>query len=154
MKKTKGYTLIEILLVLAIIGILVALSSVAFLSARKTARDAKRKTDLEQIRGALETYKTDKNFYPGSLSTPPQSGSGPVSVLSVFLTGGSSSYISSIPSDPISTLQYYYVPLSNGYALCAYLENGSSTAVPNCASGECGSLDAATVNCNYEVKNP
>lgn len=155
LKKQKGYTLIEVLMVLAIIGILLALSAVAFLSARKTSRDAKRKTDLEQIRGALETYKADNNVYPGLTSTPALSGSDKVdtSLISFLVT---QSYISVLPQDPLSTLYYYYVPLSNGYALCAYLEGGSSASAPDCTTGgiDCGIINGSTAACNYEVKNP
>jgi general secretion pathway protein G len=150
-KPKKGYTLIEVLMVLAIIGILLALSAVAFLSARKTARDAKRKTDIEQIRGALETYKADKNVYPGSQSTPVQAADYVDNALSGFLV---SNYISMLPTDPVSTLKYYYVPLIGGYALCSYLEGGNSGLSTNCQSHDCGTLNGSTVVCNYEIRNP
>ncbi len=153
MKKKKGYTLLEILVVMGIIGILIAVSSSAFLSARLTARDARRKTDLEQIRGALETYKADKNVYPGAQSTPTQS-SGNTSVLSVFLVSGNNQYISIIPSDPISTMQYYYIPTATGYYLCASLEGQPGIASTNCGSADCGINSGSTRVCNYEVRNP
>ncbi|MBI3384754.1 prepilin-type N-terminal cleavage/methylation domain-containing protein [Candidatus Gottesmanbacteria bacterium] len=152
-RKKRGYTLLEILMVMGIIGILLAVSASAFLSARLTARDARRKTDLEQIRGAIETYKADKNVYPGSQSVPTQS-SGNVSSLATFLVSGSNQYISAIPSDPISTMQYYYIPTATGYYLCASLEGLPNTASTNCGSGDCGVSSNLAKVCNYEVKNP
>ena len=83
-KKKKGFTLLEILMVMGIVGILIAVSASAFLSARLTARDARRKTDLQQIRGALQIYMADTNFYPSSQSTPTLS-RGNASTLSTFL---------------------------------------------------------------------
>lgn len=152
-KTKKGYTLLEILMVMGIIGILTAVSASAFLSARLTARDARRKTDLEQIRGALETYKADKNVYPGILSTPTLS-SGNISTLSPFLASGLNQYISAIPSDPIATMHYYYVTTASGYYLCASLEGLPQTASTNCGSADCGVNGNSTKVCNYEVQNP
>lgn len=149
MKIKKGYTLIEILMVMAIIAILMALSAVAFLSARTTARDAKRKTDLEQIRGALETYKADHNVYPGSQSTPSVSAGYTKDTLTTLVDNN---YIAVLPSDPSSTANYSYVPLSSGYALCTHLENAGTSTAPDCST-DCGTA-ALNKMCNYEVKNP
>ena len=59
--KRKGFTLIELLVVVAIIGILatVVLSSLG--AARSRARDATRKSDLNQIRTALQLWAIDNN---------------------------------------------------------------------------------------------
>lgn len=59
----KGFTLIELLVVISIISLLssVVLSSLS--SARAKARDARRKTDLVQIRTALEMYYSNCGTY-------------------------------------------------------------------------------------------
>ncbi len=64
MNHKKGFTLIELLVVIAIIGILSTLSVLALNSARARARDAKRISDVRQIRLALEMYYNDHNTYP------------------------------------------------------------------------------------------
>lgn len=136
----KGFTLIELLVVISIIGILMGLLLVSFQGARTSARDGKRKADLEQIRSALETCRSDLGSYV--LSAGPASTSLP--------SGGGidcSSYMSSVPADPLSpTYEYYYSGAPNQYNICAYLEGGSGSA--GC-SGSCGSAA-----CNYKVVNP
>lgn len=63
-KKTHGFTLIELLIVIGIIGILATLAVVSLTSAQQTARDAKRITDIGQIRNALELYWSQYATYP------------------------------------------------------------------------------------------
>ena len=71
MKKslTKGFTLIELLVVIAIIAILISVGVVSYTRSLKLSRDARRKTDLEQIRQALETYRSELGAYPANTSS-------------------------------------------------------------------------------------
>jgi type II secretion system protein G len=64
--KSRGFTLIELLVVIAIIGILAAIIIVNLASARTKARDARRKSDLESVRTAVEMYNDEKGTYPDS----------------------------------------------------------------------------------------
>src|SRR4030065_2628921 len=62
----KGFTLIEILVAIAIIAILLALSAFGFQGAMENTRDTRRKSDLKQYQTALEQYANKNNgFYPG-----------------------------------------------------------------------------------------
>jgi len=64
LNKNKGFTLIELLVVVAIIGILASVILTSLNSTRAKARDAKRVTELNQIRTALELYHSDNLNYP------------------------------------------------------------------------------------------
>jgi prepilin-type N-terminal cleavage/methylation domain-containing protein len=57
----KGFTLIELLVVVAIIGILATIILSSLSSARESARDAKRLSDVKTIQTALEMYANDNN---------------------------------------------------------------------------------------------
>lgn len=65
-KTQKGFTLIEILVVIGIIGVLTGLVTVNLQDARSRARDTQRKADLKAIQEALELYKNDqpRQSYP------------------------------------------------------------------------------------------
>lgn len=134
----KGFTLIELLVAMTIIAVLSGIALVSYQGARKTARDGKRKADLEEIRSALEMYRTDCGTYPTGTHYSGWS-----------ITCGANTYMT-VPDDPISTRRYYYNS-SDGtnYALCAALEIGGGSSVSGCGGGGgCG------VACNYKVGPP
>ena len=110
----RSFTLIEILVVVTIIILLTATAAVSYSSFLKQSRDAKRKADVEQIRAALEMYRSNTNTYVITADLAP-------------LVAGS--YIQTIPTPPKSGA-YTYAPSScaggvcSSYTLTATLENG------------------------------
>ena len=116
-KKRNGFTLIELLVVLAIIGTLTSLIMANFIAARVRARDAQRKSDLQQMRAAFELYRADVGSYPPS----------PLTCGSPLASGGTT-YMQKLPCDPTNTgnYKYSYVPAGTPpttYTLVACLEN-------------------------------
>lgn len=62
--KSKGFTIVELLIVIVVIGILATLVIVTFTGIQQKARDSKRKTDLGAVQAALESYYSSNNTYP------------------------------------------------------------------------------------------
>lgn len=63
----KGFTLVEILIVVTLIGILVAIMTPQYKYSVIRAREAVLKENLFQVRDAINKYFCDKKKYPGSL---------------------------------------------------------------------------------------
>lgn len=133
MNKTvqKGFTLIEMLVVISIIGILATLVAANLNSARSRARDAQRKSDMKNIQTALRVYYNDFGVYPGAsggnilgcglgISLCPWGSEWSVN-------SGANVYMQVLPTDPLSPSQSYkYVFTdSDNYILSACLENQS-----------------------------
>lgn len=132
-----GFTLIEVLVVAVIIGILVAIGVVAYISAQRNARDAKRKSDLEAVKQALEMYRADNGSYPIS----GWAGFAGISI-------GLASYISPMPADPkTGTFDYQYRGTISEYCLSAHVENTGNI------SDSCGVTGSANDGF-YLIKNP
>lgn len=67
LKKEKGFTLIEIVLVLAIAGLLLVIVFLAVSGAQKSRRDTQRKNDNARLLAQLESYASNNNgAYPGN----------------------------------------------------------------------------------------
>jgi type II secretion system protein G len=64
--RSKSFTLIELLIVVAIIAILAAIAVPNFLEAQVRAKVSRAKSDMRSVRVALEAYAVDNNHYPDS----------------------------------------------------------------------------------------
>lgn len=143
----KGFTLIEILIVVAIIAILASVVLVGLGPAQQSGRDARRLSDLYQIQTALGLYNNKCGGFPGSgagnclgnLPGPAPYPAGNVgsvygAVANALL--GASVGVNSMPQDPTTGKSYYYsVPavagLQNTYVVSAVLENQNNAAFVN-----------------------
>lgn len=84
-RREAGFTLMELMIVMAIIGILATLAVPSFLGALKSAREAVLKEDLHVLRAAIDSYTMDKQKAPQSLDDLIQDG-----------------YLRIIPEDPMT----------------------------------------------------
>ncbi len=84
-KQDAGFTLVELMIVMAIIGVLAVVAIPNFISSIKQAREAVLKEDLHVLRAAIDSYTMDKQKAPQSLDDLIQDG-----------------YLKSIPEDPMT----------------------------------------------------
>lgn len=64
LKKQKGFTIVELLIVIIIIGILATLVIVTFTGIQAKARDSKRETDLNALDSHVQAFFSQYGFYP------------------------------------------------------------------------------------------
>lgn len=134
-RKPAGFTLIELLIVISIIGILATLTLASYNSAQEKGRDGVRKSDLAQMKRALELAKSDCQ---GSAYYPNLGGASNVAsytALGSYLSDPDLKYISSTPTDPKNTApqQYAYATSAQTVNLCPAAD-GSGTLTVNGAN--------------------
>jgi general secretion pathway protein G len=91
-----GFTLIELMIVMAIIGTLTAIAIPSYINAVRHAREAVLKEDLHTIRTAIDSYTVDKEKAPQSLDDLVQSG-----------------YLKAVPIDPMTGTNDTWMPDSS-----------------------------------------
>jgi len=84
-KQDAGFTLVELMIVMAIIGVLATLAIPSFVGALRQAREAVLKEDLHVLRTAIDSYTADKQKAPQALED--------------LITDG---YLKTIPEDPMT----------------------------------------------------
>jgi general secretion pathway protein G len=137
-----GFTLLEMMIVMAIIAILTSVLWSNFATSLAKGRDSRRKQDLELIVKALELYYNDNKAYPTSL---PDAGT-------AFTHPQNSSviYMPKVPSDPAYPNAIYCYPTTAAgsyYQLYANLENTKDPKIiPTVACDG--------VNYNYGISSP
>ena len=65
---TKGFTLIELMIVIAIIGILAAIAIPQFSAYRQKAYNSAAQSDLKNLKTGMEAYMAEFQEYPASLA--------------------------------------------------------------------------------------
>lgn len=156
----------ELMIIIVILGVLAGLISGNYISALKKGRDAKRKSDLVQIKNALEMYYEDQRTYPDfDIFTAPN--------LKLCQTiadetcpSGEKVYMQNIPDDPLGDRDYKYVqdPALGTFFLYACLENKEQILPYTSALSPAGGFDctntclsqngATSITCIYGISSP
>lgn len=156
----RGFTLLELIIVMVILGILAGLISGNFISSLKKGRDAQRKSDLAQVKNALELFYEDKGTYPTfALSW----GNKLCETQSAETCGTEKVYMQKLPKDPKDpAVSYSYGTDANGtyYRLYACLENAEqilsnvSTGYEGTCGYTCKDSSGAAIDCVWGVSSP
>ena len=91
--REQGFTLLELMIVMIVIGLLAAIAIPAYVTNIKAAREAVLKEDLHVMRQAIDSYTVDKQKAPQSLDDLVQSG-----------------YIKAMPKDPFTQRTDTWMP--------------------------------------------
>lgn len=109
-KLNRGFTIVELLIVIVVIGILAALVLNSFSEAQKKARDSKRLSDVVAIEKALRTYAINQGQLPVATANPGVGGW----EISTDVAGSFMEYLSTagllrdVPLDPTNSPQRHY----------------------------------------------
>ena len=129
MKKKNGFTLLEILVVIGIIGLLAVFLVPNLLGAQDRAKEAAVKSVMQSVQLAVESYNLENGVYPMGKNIPVRS------LCENYLMGAG--YIGSVPKNPFTGKQYEdndtagkiiydYDEVSNAYILTGYKRNGTT----------------------------
>jgi len=156
-KLQAGFTLIELIVVMAIMGLLIAVTASSFQTSRIKGKDAKRKSDLKQMQNALEAYMNDHGKYPAStggvITACGGTGTNVCNYGSAFTDENGTVYMAQIPADPSSpTVRYTYLVSTDQrqYQLFAYLEDTLDSSIAVYGGKNC---PTNTYQCNYGISS-
>ncbi|MGC1677277.1 MAG: type II secretion system major pseudopilin GspG [Candidatus Binataceae bacterium] len=126
LRNQDGFTLIEIMVVIMIIGLLALMVVPRLRGVADRAKTTKAQADIQELKQALDRYYLDNGSYPttdqglNALVTPPSTGR----QASNYEQGG---YIEKLPADPWGN-QYFYQSDGNTYALKSFGPDGTQSA--------------------------
>jgi prepilin-type N-terminal cleavage/methylation domain-containing protein len=144
-----GFSILELLIVLVIIGILGAVAMYALGVSRATTRDAKRVSDISVLRSGLTQYWLQKASYP--VSEPVElgkTGSGAVGLTSTGFTGpegGGVVILQRIPVGPKANEYYRYIGASAGYSIRFTTERATAFGPAGTYFAHASGVDTADV---------
>lgn len=120
LSQSKGFTLIEMLVVVAVIAVLAGITLTGVGGFTSRARDTRRVGDLRSVQNYLEFYFSKCGRYPGATACGATNPSTWADVQSAL-----NSYGAKTPADPVAAKTYFYGVSSDGlrYVLGAKLEN-------------------------------
>lgn len=102
----KGFTIVELLIVIVIIGILATIGFVAFSGAQNKANKSKAESTLSQVKSKLGEYYATNNTYPGTKAA--------VKTFLESADGGNNTTLSTTLGDATDTTKYDYACATAG----------------------------------------
>ena len=142
-RKKSGFTIVELLIVIAVIGILATITVIGYGSWRHSTLSAAVKSDLSGVISAMEDYRTFNNGYPTTLPTTftPSNGT----ALTIDPSSSTTAYCINGASNDDASIKFYVTSTKKAQGAiegtCADLNNGTLPGVPvNLASTAVGGI--------------
>jgi len=114
----KGFTLVELLVVVVVLAVLAAIVLPKFMNASTRSRESALRSDLKLMRNAVSLFQTDTSYYPASLadlaatSAPANGLDSAGNTQAITAADWHGPYLESIPNDPVSGSAFTYGVLS------------------------------------------
>lgn len=131
-KASKGLTLIEMMIVIAIIGLIAALVINRYTHALQVGQAGGTEMELKQIATALDVYNTDKSSYPASGTVAP-----------ALFGGAGNQYMGNTPTDGGASYTYTAPTGGGDYTVCSG-RSVDGSAVPSLKTTAGGATVAGT----------
>lgn len=166
----RGFTLVEILITIALMGILTAIGLTSYSFSIQKSRDSVRKSDLALISKAVTAWAGDFGEFPdddgnGKMLACDAGNTFKVTgnfsacdwgkSLIAFTNDGQQLYLSKIPADPLPADHYYYKRTSSGFSLFSILENTQDASyVSDAGAADFGAgviTCSGSRTCNYQM---
>ena len=104
-RKEKGFTLVELMIVIIILAILTGIAIPSYMALRNRARVAAAQSEMKNIATAIEMYNADKDYYPATT----------FAAMETALEGGD--YMNPVPTTDPWGAAYTYVLAAGTYTL-------------------------------------
>lgn len=121
LQNEKGFTLMELMVVIAVIGILAAMVLPKFATATASSQEAKAKADVRTVIGALEIYYADNGRYPATTAAAAKTA----------LVSGAKQYLKKWPKSWNGDDAVYTYTAADGYEVKITPYDGATTISSN-----------------------
>lgn len=132
--RSKGFTIVELLIVIVVIAILATLVIVTFTGIQAKARDSKRETDIDALDSHLEAFYANNGYYP-TITDLVTSGAPNTTWLNANMAGFDPTAL----TDPKGSIITSNTPAAGTYAY-SYVTQGCTTSSPSSPTNECTSF--------------
>jgi prepilin-type N-terminal cleavage/methylation domain-containing protein len=154
-KQNKGFTLVELIVVITILAILWTIAFIALQWYSKTARDSARISDMSRIKSSLELFSVETGKYPEPTDFTAITYSGTLSAWDQWefweQTFRNVNRLDKIPVDPVTDKQYTYSTTQNRkeYQVAGILETQDLVLVPTSMVNAWETTAIARITWNY-----
>lgn len=114
-RREKGFTLVELLVVVVVLAVLAAIVLPKFMDSGKRSKESAQKSDLKIIQNAVQLFYTDTGYYPAALDDLTQADGSTVKVYDgsadialATTTDYHGPYLQEVPNDPVKNVAFTY----------------------------------------------